>query len=86
MKNNLMKGCKLFAVHIINNEQIDKKDKPGFEDILILQDFAYVFLEEIPRLPPKGDLEFTIELVPRVIPNSKYPYRMHILDLIKIKL
>ena len=36
MKNVVKKGCKVFPVHIINNEQIDKKDKLGFEDIPIL--------------------------------------------------
>ena len=64
------KGCKLFVVHIINNEQIDKEDKIKFDDIPILQDFSDVFLEEILGLPPKRDLDFTIELVPGVVPNS----------------
>ena len=86
MKKVVIKGCKVFVVHIINNEQIDEKDKLGFEDILLLQDFADVFPEEIPRLPPKRDLDFTIELVPRVVPNSKSPYRMNILELNKLKL
>ena len=45
MKRAVRKGCKVFAVHIINNDQISKKDKPQFEDILILQDFMDVFLE-----------------------------------------
>ena len=40
-----------------------------------------VFLEEIPGLPPKRELDFTIELVPGAVPNSKAPYRMNILDL-----
>ena len=45
MKNAISKGCKVFVVHIINNEQINKEDKPEFEDIPILKDFADVFLE-----------------------------------------
>ena len=53
MKKAIRKGSKFFVVHIINNEKIGKEDKLGFEDILILQDFSNVFLEEIPRLPPK---------------------------------
>ena len=74
MKKIVRKGCKVFDVHIINNEQIGKEDNLGFEDILILQDFLDVFSEEIPKLPPKRDLDFTIELVPGAVPNSKYPY------------
>ena len=53
MKKAVRKVCKVFALHIINNEQVNKENKPGFEDIPILQDFAHVFSEEIPGLPPK---------------------------------
>ena len=73
-------------MHIIDNEQVNKENKPGFEDIPILQDFAHVFSEEIPGLPPKWDLDFTIELVPGAVPNSQYPYRMNILELNELKL
>ena len=44
IKKDLRKGCKVFVVHIINNEQIDLKNKPGFEDSPILQDFMDVFV------------------------------------------
>ena len=86
MKKAVRKGCKVNVVQIINNEQIGKEDKPGFEDIPILQDFADVFLKEIPGLPPKRDLEFTIKLVPGVVPNLKSPCRMNILELNELKL
>ena len=86
LKKDIRKGCKVFVVHIINNEQIGKEDKQGFEDIPILQDFADVFLEEIPGLPPKRELDFTIKLVPGVVPNPKDPYRLKILDLNELKL
>ena len=36
-------------------------------------------------MPPKRELDFTIELVPGAVPNSKYPYQMNILELIEIK-
>ena len=86
MKKVVRKACKFFATHIINNEQIGKEDKPRFEDILILQDFMDVFREKISGLPLKRDLDFTIELVPRAVPNSKAPYRMNILELNELKL
>ena len=41
-----------------------------------LEEFKDVFLEEIPRLPPKRDLEFSIELTLGSVPTSKAPYRM----------
>ena len=37
-------------------------------------------------LPPKRDLDVTIELVPGVVPNSKVPYWMNILELNELKL
>ena len=35
-----------------------------------------MFSDEILGLPPKRDIDFTIELVPGVAPMSKTPYRM----------
>ena len=43
-------------------------------------------MEEIPGLPLKRDLDFTIELVPGAVPNSKAPYRTNILDPNELKL
>ena len=45
-----------------------------------------MFLEEIPRLPPKRDLEFSIELTPGSVPASKAPYRMSAPELVELKL
>ena len=86
MKKVVRKGCKVFFVHVINNEQVDKEDKLKFDDIPILQYFLDVFTEEIPGLPPKRDLDFTIELVPGEVLNSKPPYRMDILGQKQIKI
>ena len=56
MKKAARKGCKVFVMHVINNEQVNNENKPGFKDIPILQDFVDAFLEEILGLPPKRDL------------------------------
>ena len=37
--------------------------------------------EEISGLPPKREVDFTIELVQGAVPSSKAPYRMNILEL-----
>ena len=58
---------------------MDKEYKMKFDDIPIFQYFFDVFPEEILGLPSKRDLNFTIDLVPRHVPNSKAPYRMKIL-------
>ena len=57
-----------------------------FDYIPILQEFSDVFLEEIPGLPLKRDMDFTIKLVRGVVPNSKAPYQMNILEVNKLKL
>ena len=36
-------------------------------------------------LPLKRELDFTIELVPGAVPNSKSPYQMNILELNELK-
>ena len=59
----------------------NNKDKLKMEDIPILRGYSDVFPEEISGLPPKRELDFTIELVPGVVPSSKSPYHMNILEL-----
>ena len=47
----------------------------NIEDHPVLKDFEDVF-EEISGLPPKRDIDFSIDSVPGVAPVSKTPYRM----------
>ena len=49
------------------------KNKLKLENIPILREYSDVFLEEIMGLPPKWELEFTIDLVPGEVPNLKSP-------------
>ena len=86
MKKSVRKGCKNFGVHVMNDEHMNKEDKLKFDDIPILKEFSYVFLKEIPGLPKKRELDFTIELVLRDLHNSKAPYRMNTLELNELKL
>jgi hypothetical protein len=44
-----------------------------------------VFPEEVPGLPPKRDLDFSIDLVPGAVPTSKVPYRMSTPELVELK-
>jgi hypothetical protein len=37
--------------------------------------------QEIPRLPPKREIDFSIDLVPGAAPISKTPYRMSTIEL-----
>ena len=55
------------------------------DDIPIVRDYPYVFSEELPGLPPKREVEFTIELVLGTTPISKEPYRIAPLELKELK-
>ena len=73
--------CKAYAVTITDEANKYEKDKIKIEDIPMLNEFTDVFSEEILGLPPRRELDFTIELVPGAVPISKAPYRMNILEL-----
>ena len=45
-----------------------------------------MFLDEIPELPPKRDIDFTIELVPIAAPVSKAPYKMSTPKMLELKM
>ena len=85
LKRAVRKGCKAYAVTINDEKNINKIDKLKFEDIPVLREYVDVFSEEIPGLPLKRELDFTIELVPGAVPSSKAPYRMNILELNELK-
>ncbi|GJU57381.1 putative reverse transcriptase domain-containing protein [Tanacetum coccineum] len=48
----------------------DKKQ----EEIVVVRDFPDVFLDDLSGLPPLWEIEFRIELIPRVVPIAKSPY------------
>ena len=66
--------------YVVGNDKDVKLD-----DIPIVRDYLDVFPEELPRLPPKREVEFTIKLVPGTTPISKVPYRMALLELNELK-
>ena len=85
LKRVVRKGCKDYAVTVTNEENINNTYKLKLEDIPVLKEYADVFLEEIPGLPLKRELDFTIELVPGAVPRSKAPYQMNIFELNELK-
>jgi hypothetical protein len=55
------------------------------EEILVVQEYPDVFLEELTGMPPDRDIEFLIELLPGTPPISKRPYRMPVNELVELK-
>ena len=74
LKRAIRKCCKAYAVMVTNEENLNNIDKLKLEDIPVLKEYADVFLEEIMGLPPKRELDFTIELILGAVPSSKSPY------------
>jgi hypothetical protein len=83
MKRYRIKGCPLYAIQVL--ESIEN-DKPSLEDHPILGEYRDVFLEEVPGLPPRRDIEFLIELAPGVVLVSRTPYRVSTHELVELKL
>eukprot|EP00253_Pinus_taeda_P020616 PITA_20616 len=78
------KGCQIYAVQV---GYADSKDKTAIlNNIPVIQEFTDVFPEEIPGLPPKRNIDFTIELVPGAAPVSRAPYRMSVPELTELKM
>jgi hypothetical protein len=76
----LKQGCSGFLACVT-------KEAPEamLEGIPIVRVFVDVFPEELPGLPPDGEIEFTIDLLPGTRPISKAPYRMAPLELRELK-
>jgi hypothetical protein len=66
--------------------KIIKGDKPSLDDHPILREYRDVFLKEVPGLPPRRDIDFSIELAPRAVSVSRTPYRMSTPELVELKL
>ena len=72
LKRCFRKGFQLYADPM---EEIENIKGPSLEYYSILQELEDVF-QEIPGLPPKRDIEFSIDLVPRASPVSNTPCKM----------
>ena len=83
LKKFCRKGCQLYVAHIL---EPTGDETPRLEDYRVLQEFKDVFPDEIPGIPPKRDINFTIELVLGVAPVSKTPYRMSTPEMLELKM
>ena len=70
----------------MNIHNIEAEREHHIEEFPFLVDFTDAFPEETPRLPPKRDLYFSIELTLGSVPALKFAYRMSALELLELKL
>ena len=58
---------------------------PTLEAVPVVCEYADVFPEDLPGIPPDREVEFVIELVPGTAPISRRPYRMPPNELVELK-
>jgi hypothetical protein len=68
------KGCQIYAIQVTN--MLEKEDKPSLENFTIPHEFKDLFVDKKPELPPKREIDFSIDQLPGSTPISKAPYRM----------
>ena len=63
-----------------------KDTGPKLEYYKSTREYANVFLKEVPKLPPRWEIDFSIHLVPWVTLVSKASYQMSTPELLELKL
>jgi hypothetical protein len=82
LKKCYRKGCQIFATHM---EETPKDKVPNLEYYAVLEDFEDVF-KEVPGLPPRRDIDFSINLMLGVAPVLKTPYIMSTPELKELQM
>ena len=73
-------------MYVAHDLEVVKNETPRLEEFHVLQKFRDVFPYVNPGLPPKRDIDFTIELVLGAAPVSKTPYRMSTTEILELKM
>jgi hypothetical protein len=82
LKKNYRKWCQIFAAHM---EETPKYKVSNIEYYEVLKEFDDVF-KEILGLPPKRDIDLSINLMPGATLVSKTPYRMSTPELKELQM
>ncbi|KAG8493037.1 hypothetical protein CXB51_010357 [Gossypium anomalum] len=77
----LRKGYEAYLAYVINTKEVEKK----VESVPVVCEFADIFPEELPGLPPVREVEFGIDLIPGTAPISIASYRMAPAELKELK-
>ena len=77
----MRKGYEAYLAYVINTKEVEKK----VESVPVVCEFADVFPEKLPGLPPVKEVEFGIDLIPGTAPISIAPYRMAPTELKELK-
>ncbi|KAA3477459.1 Retrotransposon protein [Gossypium australe] len=77
----IRKGYDAYLAYVLDNKVFELKIK----SVPVVCEFLDVFPQELPRLPPAREVEFSIDLVPGTTSISIAPYRMAPTELNELK-
>ena len=77
----LRKGCQVYLAYVVETG----KEGTMVDEIPVVREFPDVFTDDITRVPPEIEVEFTIHLILRIGPISIPPYRMAPTELRELK-
>ncbi|XP_073017853.1 uncharacterized protein [Primulina eburnea] len=78
----LHKGCMGFLSSVVD---VRKESNLQLQNIDVVRDYPDLFADDVPGLPPDGEVEFVIDLIPGTAPISKAPYRMAPTEMKELK-
>jgi len=78
----LRKGCIAYLAYVVDLE----KKEIELDKIPVVKEFPNVFPKELPGLPPKREVEVSIETLPGTTPVAQAPYRMAPVELVELKI
>ena len=77
----LRKGCEAFLALVLDS----KRGQVNLEDIPVIKEFSDVFPKELSGLPLEREVDLSIEIVQKMSPFSRAPYRMAPTELKELK-
>ena len=80
-KRLLRKGYQGYLAHVVDT----RKEVLKLDDIPIMREYPDFFPKDLPRILVDREIEFSIDVLPRISPISKAPYRMAPTELKKLK-
>jgi hypothetical protein len=82
LRKSMCKGCKIYVILALNEKGVVE----GLKHLPMVREFANVFPEELPGMPPERELEFTIDLKPGTEPIARMPSWMSTPKLQELKM
>ena len=71
-------GCAGYLAYVVD---MRVRDQPSVSEVRVVREFADVFPEELPGVPPERQVEFRIDLVLGAAPIAKASYRLALSEM-----